>query len=158
MAAILGYTVLGIFQSASAAQNTISTVVGTGHYAGDGGPATSAILEHPTYVAVDNSGNVYVVDKWNDVVRKIETSGTITTVAGNGTDGYSGDGGQATAAQLNYPTAVAVDGSGNLYIADAGNARIREVDASTGIVTPVRWRASSVSRNTATSPMSSGCA
>ena len=77
MAAVLGYTVLGIFQTAQAVTNTISTVVGAGHYAGDGGPATSALLKHPTDVAIASSGDVYVVDRWNSVVRKVDTSGTI---------------------------------------------------------------------------------
>src|SRR5205085_5618836 len=130
MPAILGYTVLGIFQTAAAVTNTISTVIGAGHFAGDGGPATNAILEHPSYVALNPSGILYFVDRWNSVVRKIDNSGTITTVAGTGVDGYTGDGGPAASAELNYPRAIAFDASGNLYISDAGNARIREVDVS----------------------------
>ena len=87
-------------------------------------------------MAVDGSGNLYIADIDNNRIRKVSATGIITTVAGNGTVGYSGDGGPATSAQLNVPFGVAVDASGNLYIADAYNHRIRKVSA-TGIITTV---------------------
>ena len=115
---------------------TITTVAGAGSYgfSGDGGPATSAELAQPTGVAVDSSGDLYIADNSNNRVRKVDSSGTITTVVGGGISGL-GDGGPATAAQLNQPVGVAVDGSGNLYIADAGNSRVRKVDGSGTITT-----------------------
>jgi len=107
-------------------------------YGGDGGPATAASLYHPFGVAVDASGNVYIADADNNVVRKVSTDGTITTVAGVGgpVGGFSGDGGPATKAQLNRPWDVAVDSSGDIFIADYNNQRIRLVDAS-GIITTI---------------------
>ncbi len=116
----------------------ITTAAGNGLYgfSGDGGTAASAQLAFPSGVAVDGSGNLFIADKRNHRIRKISTSGIITTVAGNGAIGYFGDGGTATSAQLNYPTGVAVDGSGNLFIADTSNHRIRKVSTS-GIITTV---------------------
>ncbi|WP_322755685.1 protein kinase domain-containing protein [Frankia sp. Cas3] len=110
---------------------TITTVAGTGTYgySGDGGPAIHAQLAHPTGVAVDNTGTLYIADQYNNCVRRIGTDGTITTVAGTGTGtpGYSGDGGPATHAQLAHPTGVAVDNTGTLYIADQNSNRVRRV-------------------------------
>ncbi|MDL1973176.1 MAG: sugar-binding protein, partial [Deltaproteobacteria bacterium] len=116
----------------------ITTVAGDGTrgYSGDGGPATQAKFYDPHGVAVDASGNLYIADRRNHCIRKVDTSGIITTVAGDGTDGYSGDGGPAAQAKLDFPRGVAVDGSGNLYIADTDNDRIRKVDTS-GIITTV---------------------
>ena len=107
----------------------ITTVAGTGAagYGGDGGPATAAQLNFPRDVDVDREGNLYIADPNNYRVRKVDTAGVITTVAGTGTQGFSGDGGAATAARLNRPTGVALDGAGNLYIADENNHRIRKV-------------------------------
>jgi trimeric autotransporter adhesin len=117
------------------AQN-IFTVAGTGTRAtsvmGEGGAATSAAIGAPTYVTVDGSGNYYFSDSTNSVVRKITTAGVITTIAGTGTAGYGGDGGPATAAQLNVPCGLAVDATGNVFIADGNNYCIRKVDATTG--------------------------
>jgi Concanavalin A-like lectin/glucanases superfamily/FG-GAP-like repeat/HYDIN/CFA65/VesB-like, Ig-like domain/Abnormal spindle-like microcephaly-assoc'd, ASPM-SPD-2-Hydin/FIMAH domain/NHL repeat len=115
----------------------ISTVAGNGSfgYSGDGGLATSAGLYNPFDVSVDGSGNLYIADTNNNRIRKVDASGNISTVAGNGTAGYSGDGGAATSASLASPYGVAVDGAGDLYIADAGNSRIRKVDASGNIST-----------------------
>jgi trimeric autotransporter adhesin len=116
----------------------ITTVAGDGApgFSGDGGPATSASLNHPMGVALDGSGNIYIADEYNNRIRKVSTTGTITTVAGSGGPGNSGDGGLATNAQLYYPTGIALDGSGDLFIADSNNNRVREV-SSAGIITTV---------------------
>ncbi|MBZ5619228.1 MAG: hypothetical protein LAQ69_10975 [Acidobacteriia bacterium] len=115
----------------------ISTVAGNGTpgYGGDGAAATGAQLNTPIGIAVDAAGNLFIADFSNNRIRKVSTSGTITTVAGNGNSGYSGDGGQATNAQLNTPTAVALDGAGNLYIGDTGNNVVRLVTPSGTITT-----------------------
>ncbi len=113
-----------------------SFAAGDNNFGGDDGPATSALLYFPNDVTVDGSGNLYIVDTNNERIRKVDTSGVISTVAGTGTAGFSGDGGQATAAQLNDPSGVAVDSSGNLYIADFINRRVRKVDTS-GVITTV---------------------
>ncbi len=90
---------------------------GTAGFSGDNGPATSAELNVPAGVAVDSAGNLYIADYGNNRIRKV-SNGVITTVAGNGTAGFSGDNGPATSAELNMPGGVAVDSAGNLYIAD----------------------------------------
>ena len=97
---------------------------------GDGGPATQAHFQGPGGIAVDAAGNVYVADANNRRVRRIDTSGMITTVAGNGEQGSAGDGGPATEAQLNIPTDIALDASGNLYVAEAVGNRVRKIDAT----------------------------
>jgi hypothetical protein len=115
---------------------TIVTVAGngTGGFLGDGGAAVTAELKSPSGIALDGLGNLFVADASNNRVRRVDAAtGTITTVAGGGTTGL-GDGGPATLAQLGYPEGVALDGSGNLYIADSGNGRIRVVDAATGTI------------------------
>jgi uncharacterized protein (TIGR03437 family) len=99
---------------------------GTQGFSGDGGPATAAQLNNPSGVAVDAAGNLYISDTDNQRVRKV-ANGVVTTVAGNGTAGFSGDNGPATGAELNLPAGIAVDSSGNLYISDSYNNRIREV-------------------------------
>jgi sugar lactone lactonase YvrE len=118
-------------------KGNIYTIVGNGSLgiSGDGGSPTSAMLNLPTSVAIDASGNLYIADSLNNRVRLVTKSGTgnISTVAGNGNFSYSGDGFAATAAQLYAPQAVAVDGKGNFYIADAGNNVVREVFAN-GII------------------------
>src|ERR1700680_3585898 len=118
---------LGLACLTAAAQN-ISTYAGNGiaQFSGDGGPAASASLYDPTGVALDAAGNLYIADLVNNRVRKV-SAGIITTVAGNRNQGFSGDGGPATSASLFYPSAVAVDAAGNLYIADKYNNRIRKV-------------------------------
>ena len=110
----------------------ITTFAGTGieGYGGDGAAATAAYLDTPTGVAVDSSGNVYIADSHNHRIREV-SGGIITTVAGTGTPGFAGDGGAATAAQLWLPSAVAVDSSGNVYIADTKNQRIRKITGTT---------------------------
>jgi hypothetical protein len=116
---------------------TITTVAGNGTlgYSGDNGPATSAMLDLPSGVAVDSTGNLFISDNYNNRIRQVTSTGTITTVAGTGVAGYSGDSGPATSATINLPTGVAVDGSGNLYIADNYNNRIRKVDIGGTITT-----------------------
>ncbi len=124
----------------TAATGVISTIAGTGlgGYAGEGGPATAARLNSPVGLAVDASGNVFIADYYNQRIRKVSAAtGIISTVAGNGTAGYSGDGGAATTASLYYPTGVAVDGAGNIYIADRSNHRVRMVSAATSIITTI---------------------
>jgi sugar lactone lactonase YvrE len=118
--------------------NTITTFAGNGTpgFSGDGGPATTAELRNPTGVATDENGNIFFSELGNGRIRKIDASGIITTIAGNGTFGYSGDGGPATAAELNQPCQVATDKSGNVFFADARNYRIRKIDAA-GIITTV---------------------
>lgn len=114
----------------------ITTVAGTGSagFSGDNGPALAAQLSGPSDVAVDRSGNVYVLDQTNHRVRRIDTRGYIATVAGNGVFGYSGDGGSAVNAALASPTGIDIDDVGNLYIADRYNYRIRKVTAQ-GVMT-----------------------
>ena len=120
-----------------ATNGNISTLAGNGvsGYSGDGGAATSAQLNGPQSVAVDGSGNVYVADTANNRVRKIGSTGVITTVAGNGLAGFAGDGGAATSAQVGNPTALAVDTVGNVYIAD-GSARVRKLFIS-GVISTI---------------------
>lgn len=121
----------------------ITTVAGSGTpgaafggFSGDGGPATAAQFKHPTAVTVDSGGNIYITDQVNNRVRRVDRSGTVTTVAGSGAAGFSGDGGAATAAAMTTPGAVALDAAGTLYIADNINHRIRRV-GSDGIITTV---------------------
>jgi hypothetical protein len=123
-----------------ASTGIITTVAGTGFrgFSGDGFPATSASLGDPSGVAVDAFGNLFIADERNHRIRRVDAaSGIITTVAGNGIRGFSGDGGLATSASLRNPFDVALDAAGNLFIADASNHRIRRVDAASGIITTV---------------------
>ena len=122
----------------------ITTVAGKNgsSYSGDGGAATNASLYFPLTVTFDAFGNLYIADQVNNRIRKVDTNGVITTVAGNSGSSYSGDDGAATNASLNRPYGVAFDAAGNLYIADHGNNRIREVD-SNGIITTVAGNGSS---------------
>ena len=117
--------------------STITTVAGNGtaSFSGDSGPATSSSLNSPRNVAIDSSGNLFIADQNNHRIRRVDFQGSITTVAGNGTAGFSGDGSVATSAALNNPTGVAVDAQGNLFIADSGNARIRKVSPAGTIIT-----------------------
>ena len=125
-------------------EGIITTVAGqapkyegdSGGYSGDGGPATLSKLKRPNSVAADNVGALYIADTENNRIRKVDVGGIITTVAGNGQEGYAGDGGPATAAKLGAPSGIAVDIAGNLYIADTDNSCIRKVDVG-GIITTV---------------------
>lgn len=121
---------------------TVRFVVGTapktGRFEGDGGPATKATLNFPSAVALDRQGNLYVADTMNHRVRRVDVqTGIISTVAGTGQHRCSGDGGQATAAALNEPSALVLDDQGNLFIADQSNNRVRRVDAATGVITTI---------------------
>lgn len=122
----------------------IATVAGSGTASSDPttacaetGAATSAELNFPAGIALDSSGNLYIADRANHCIRRVDSTGQISTVAGDGTQGFSGDGGPATSAELNLPSSVAVDSTGNLYIADFGNQAVRRVDASTQVITTV---------------------
>ncbi len=123
----------------SVAQTTnISTIAGTGGsgLSGDGGPASAASFLDPEDITRDAAGNIYICDAGTSAIRKINTAGIISTIAGNGTAGFSGDGGPATDAALYFPCGIAVDGAGNVYIADQVNYRIRKVNTA-GIITTV---------------------
>ena len=116
----------------------ITTIAGNGTlgFYGDGSTASSAELNSPQSVAVDNSGNIYITDAGNNRIRKIDTSGIINTIAGNGTAGWSGDGGAATAASLFTPNSIAIDHLGNIYFTDGGNNVIRKINNS-GIISTI---------------------
>lgn len=122
----------------TASTGIINTIAGDGTpgYAGDGAAAIDAEIYDVHGIAVDSSGNVYIADTDNGRVRKIDTSGNINTIAGNGAYGYTGDGAAATAAALWFPSGLAFDSSGNLYISDYGNSTVRKID-SKGIITTV---------------------
>src|SRR5262249_49165706 len=115
---------------------TVTTIVGNGQSAtlNDGRPSTDAALASPVSLALDRSGNLYILDQANQRIRQIKTNGTIVTLAGNGTIGFSGDGGPATSAAFCYPYGVATDATGNVYIADRCNHRIRRV-SPLGVIT-----------------------
>jgi DNA-binding beta-propeller fold protein YncE len=130
-----------------AAPPTIGTAVGTGRAgdSGDGGPAARAELNQPFDVAFDGAGNLYLSDTANHRIRRVDAAtGTITTVAGDGTKGFAGDGGPATRARLDEPYGVVLDGAGNLYFADRLNRRVRRVDGRSGVITTVAGDGSKV--------------
>jgi len=111
---------------------------GNGGYSGDGGPATAAEINQPQAIAVDAAGDIFIADTNNNVIREVNhATGVITTVAGDGTAGYAGNGGLATAAKLDNPEGVAVDAAGDIFIADTNNNVIREVNHTTGVITTV---------------------
>ena len=138
-AAIVCVVCLGIpgYLTAQEISETITTLAGNDiqGFSGDGAPAAQASLNDPTGVAVDTRGNVYVADSANHCIRRVGKDGVIATVAGMGTSGFSGDGEKATLAHLNFPTGVAVDAAGAVYIADTGNNRIRRVGPNDLITT-----------------------
>jgi sugar lactone lactonase YvrE len=123
-----------------AATGVITTIAGTGvaGFSGDGGLAKGAELDLPTALALDSAGNLYVADTDNHRIRRIAAAtGVITTVVGNGVEGYGGDNGLATAASIDSPNGLTVDATGNLYLADTHNGRVREVSAATGLISTV---------------------
>jgi hypothetical protein len=115
----------------------ISTIAGTGTagYSGDGGPATQAQMRSPIGIASDSAGNLYIAEQVNNIIRKVSAAGIITTVAGNGTQGFSGDGGLAINASIDGPFGVAVDRVGNVYLTDSRSDRIRWVHRDGTITT-----------------------
>ncbi|MGB6302633.1 MAG: Ig-like domain repeat protein [Acidobacteriaceae bacterium] len=120
-----------------ASSGIIVTVAGTGTsgYSGDGGDAVRAQLNHPQSVALDSTGGLFIADTGNNVIRTVDpVRQTIATIAGNGTAGFGGDGGQAANAQLRHPSDIALDAAGNLYIADSGNARVRKLNSQSGVL------------------------
>jgi sugar lactone lactonase YvrE len=130
----------GRVRRVDAGTGRITTVAGTGEYddGGDGGPAKAAALLFPADVTVDAAGNFFVADRYNHRVRRVDAlTGRIETVAGTGMQGYNGDGQPAAEAWLSYPTGLAVDAAGNLFVADTSNGRVRRVDAATGLITTV---------------------
>jgi uncharacterized protein (TIGR03437 family) len=136
MRTLLQFTLIALAAvSACTAQAVITTVAGNGTlvFSGDGGPAAKAGIGIPPDVTVDSAGNLYIVDRNNNRIRKVDPSGTITTFAGNGTSGSSGDGGQATNAALSSPIGVGVNGAGIVYIADGGSNGLREVNINGSI-------------------------
>jgi uncharacterized protein (TIGR03437 family) len=140
MRLLLAISALRVFLAAAAiaadgSSYRISTIAGS-DYVGDNGPATSALLFQADGITFDAAGHLYVSDAANHRIRMISRTGTITTVAGTGVAGYTGDGGPASAAQLNSPYGLAADGAGNLYVADLGNARVRRI-APDGTMTTV---------------------
>jgi sugar lactone lactonase YvrE len=124
---------------------TLTTVAGTGiaSFSGDGGAATNARINSPDGVALDATGNLLIADTSNNRIRKVDTNGIITTIAGKSSAGFSGDGGTATNATLNGPFGVTMDGDGNLFIADTSNTRLRKVDTN-GIITTVAGKSGSI--------------
>ena len=126
------------------AAGIMTTVAGSGpaglnkgSYSGDGGPATKATLQEPVAIAFDAAGNLYISDRDNNRIRKVDLNGIITTIAGNGASGYNGDGIAATEASISLPLDLVVDGVGNVIFADSGNHRVRTIDHQTGIITTI---------------------
>ncbi len=133
---ILIITILVIQPTHAQIIHRVAGTVGVGGYSGVGGPATAAVLQNPNSVALDTFGNLYIADGDNDVIQKVDTAGVITTIAGNGGRGYSGDGGPATDATLNSPGGLSLDKAGNIYFADLGNNLVRVIDKA-GIIKTV---------------------
>ncbi|MBI3745614.1 MAG: hypothetical protein HY264_03665 [Chloroflexi bacterium] len=126
------------------AAGTITTVVGSGpagldlgSWSGDGGPATSATLQEPVEIVFDAAGALYISDRDNNRIRKVDTQGVITTIAGNGNTGFEGDGVPGNKTSVEFPLGIAIDPKGNVVFADEGNKRIRTIDHLTGIITTI---------------------
>jgi sugar lactone lactonase YvrE len=133
--------------STFAGQNPLTGNPAVAAYSGDGGPALLAAFSGPIGIAFDGAGNLYVGDENNNAVRMISPTGTVRTVAGNGTAGYGGDGGAATAANLDQPVWIAIDESGNLYVSGLGESRVREVLAVGPATVPVAGHIKTVAGN-----------
>lgn len=130
--------ITGVITTFAGVQSLTPYTGGFVGYSGDGGEATNAVLSGPDGVFADSVGNVYICDQWNHAIRKIDiATNIISTIAGTGIAGYSGDGGPATHAQLNQPGGVDMDRQGNIFIAEYGNGVIRKIDAATGTITTV---------------------
>ena len=141
------------FAPTSSPTPSITTIAGNGTagYSGDGGPAVKAAINYPTGVTEDVGGNVYIGDTANNRIRKVVKPTTInqdliTTFAGTGVRGFTGDGGQAKSAELNSPTGTAIDSSGNFYVADTGNNRVRKISPS-GVITTIAGNGTSCGSN-----------
>lgn len=121
------------------AQGIISTKAGDGitEYLGDGGPALQSEMASPSAICVDANHNFYIADRFNHRIRKINAANIITTIAGTGNNGYSGDNGPATSAKLDIPTGIAIDAAGNLYITEYNNHTIRKIDHNTQVITTI---------------------
>jgi hypothetical protein len=152
------YTFQPVIREVNLHSGVITTVAGNGTpgYSGDGGPATAASLGYNLGIAVDSSGDLFIADVNNARVREVNLKGVINTVAGDGTWGYSGDSGPATAAELELGPGLAVDGPGHLFIADTGNDRVREVNLSSGVITTVAGGGSSPASSSAATPATGG--
>ncbi len=127
-----------VIRQVSPSTGAIQTIAGNGiyGYGGDGGPATSAMLADPHGVAIDSAGNLYFADSYNNVLREVDSTGTITTIAGNGTAGFSGDGGPAAQGEISIPWGLLIDNGGNLIFADNNNSRVRRISMSAAPVAP----------------------
>jgi len=129
-----------VVRKVSAETGIITTFAGNQGvgYSGDNGPATNATFQGPCQVFADSMDNIFICDQYNHAIRKVAaTTGLITTIAGNGTPGYTGDNGPATDAQLNQPAGIFIDGQNNIFIAQYRDEAIRRIDAGTGIITTV---------------------
>jgi trimeric autotransporter adhesin len=148
-----GFYILDLSKVYHVREGQIQVVAGNGTtgYSGDGGPANIAQLNSPYGLAIDSTGNLYISDSKNYCIRKVNPAGVITTVAGFGTSGYSGDGGPATSARLGITMDIALDPAGSLYIADPYNSRIRKVTPA-GIITTVAGNGTSMRRSYLSSP------
>lgn len=125
-----------IYQGVGGIIVTVAGIGGTGGYSGDGGPATAGMLNTPEDIAVDQQGNLFISEYGNDIVRRVSAQGILSTIAGNDTVGYTGDGGPATAAELNGPFGLALDAAGNLYIADKYNSVVRKISGAGAVSVP----------------------
>src|SRR5262245_19302345 len=137
---LLFFTATLVMSSSLVSNGRIDTVAGAGKagYAGDGGPAADALLNQPFHCEIDPDGNLLIAEAFNHCIRNVNlNTGRITTVAGTGKKGYTGDGGPATQATFDEPYAVVADKNGDLYITDRLNAVIRKVDGSSAIISTV---------------------